>query len=477
MTTESGTGRHAGGSHAGGSHATDAGRSHAVDTGGSPATDAGAVRDAVAALAERYAGERRERQQRDRLDPADLDDLAAAGLLRTGLPVERGGLWRDVTSSTRAICEIYRVLARGDSSLALTTSMHPAVLAFWLATPEVPEPDADAWRRQRDVIFTSVEQGAWWGTITSEPGSGGDVSRTRAAARRVDGDGRAEEGWRLTGQKHFGSGTGVTSYMLTTAVADGDDQPDWFYVPMPGDLDGADGISLVAPWDGHGMTATQSHALAFEGAAAVRSAWPGHLGDLIDGAAPFFGTLFTAVVLGIVEEGVDTARAQLTPRAATLRAYEQVEWAQAELEAWTMAQVYEGALRAVESGGPSGGATVRAKMAGAQLAESCLGRLCKVLGGRHVLAPLAVRALVRGRARPRVPPPAVGAGRRRAGLRLVAAGRRLTVDSRARSSARATVRGRARARRTAVPGSRSCRPPSPWRHPSRLGRTASRARP
>ncbi|HEX6421965.1 MAG TPA: acyl-CoA dehydrogenase family protein [Acidimicrobiales bacterium] len=346
--------------------------------------DAATVRGAVAALAQGFAADRRERQQRDRLDPADLAALAAAGLQRTGLPVERGGLWRDVATSTRPICEIYRALARGDSSLALTTSMHPAVLAFWLATPEVPEPDADAWRRQRDTIFDTVEQDAWWGTITSEPGSGGDVSRTRTAARRA-GDAGADTGdgvWRLTGQKHFGSGSGVTSYMLTTAVAEGEDEPDWFYVPVGGNpLDGSAGIDLVAPWDGHGMAATQSHALAFDGAVAVRSAWPGHLGDLIDGAGPFFGTLFTAVVLGIVDEAVELARTQLAPRAGSLRAYEQVEWAQAELEGWTMAQAYEGALRAIESGGPAAGAAVRAKTVGAQLAESCLGRLCKVLGG------------------------------------------------------------------------------------------------
>jgi len=353
--------------------------------GGTGAVDpaAAGVRDAVAELAERLAGQRRERQQRDRLDPADLEALAEAGLLRTGLPADRGGLWRDLAGSARGICEIYRALARGDSSLALTTSMHPAVLAFWLATPEVDGPDAEAWRRQRDTVFATVEDGAWWGTITSEPGSGGDVSRSRTVARRDARAGQApEEGWRLTGQKHFGSGTGVTSYMLTTAVAEGEDEPDWFYVPLAGSrLDGSDGVTLVAPWDGHGMVATQSHALAFDGAEAVRFAWPGHLRDLIDNAAPFFGTLFTAVVLGIVEEAVDTARSQLAPRASDLRAYEQVEWTQAEVEAWTMAQVYEGALRAIESGRPAGGASVRAKAAGAQLAESCLGRLCKVLGG------------------------------------------------------------------------------------------------
>jgi alkylation response protein AidB-like acyl-CoA dehydrogenase len=356
-----------------------------ADTGtvADTAAAATAVRDEVAALATGFAGQRGERQARDRLDPADLDALAAAGLLRTGLPASRGGLWRDLPSSIRGICEIYRALARGDSSLALTTSMHPAVLAFWLATPEVPVPDAERWRRQRDLVFDTVEDGAWWGTITSEPGSGGDVSRTRSVAVRGDGaHGAPESGWRLTGRKHFGSGSGVTSYMLTTAVPEGDDEPDWFYVPVSGNpLDGTDGVTLVAPWDGHGMAATQSHALSFDGAPAVRFAWPGHLRDLIGNAAPFFGTLFTAVVLGIVEEAVDTARRQLAPRAEELRAFEQVEWAQAELDAWTMTQVYEGALRAIESGRPAAGAALRAKTAGAQLAEACLGRLCRVLGG------------------------------------------------------------------------------------------------
>ena len=353
-------------------------------------TDATGVLRAVTDLAGTFAAQRGERQMRDRLDAGDLDALAAAGLQRTGMPAERGGLWADLTTSTRSICEIYRVLARADSSLALTSSMHPAVLAFWLATPQVPAPDTGAWQRQRDEIFATVEAGAWWGTITSEPGSGGDVAKTRSTARWVDGTGdgadAADEltggGWRLSGQKHFGSGTGVTSYMLTTAVPEGGDEPDWFYVPTAGNpLDGTAGITMVAPWDGHGMRATQSHALTFDDAPAVRSAWPGHLGDLIAGAAPFFGTLFTAIVLGIVDEAVATARAQLAPRADGLRAYEQVEWAQAELEAWTMAQAYEGALRAIESGRPASGAALRAKVVGSQLAESCLGRLCKVLGG------------------------------------------------------------------------------------------------
>ena len=351
--------------------------------------------------------------------------------MRTGLPASRGGLWRDLPSSTRGICEIYRALARGDSSLALTTSMHPAVLAFWLATPEVPEPDADMWRRQRDTVFDGVEKGASWGTITSEPGSGGDVSRTRTVATRSQGD-ASGEAWRLTGQKHFGSGTGVTSYMLTTAIPDGEDEPDWFYVPVAGNpLDGSEGITLVAPWDGHGMAATQSHALAFDGAPAVRFSWPGHLRDLIDNAAPFIGTLFTAVVLGIVEEAVDTARHQLAPRAAEMRAYEQVEWAQAELEAWTMAQVYERHAARHRVGTPRGRRRDTCEDGGRPARRVVPGPAVPGAGRWHVLAALALRPLVRGCAGARLPAPALGAGLRGPGRRLVGADHGLTGGRRA----------------------------------------------
>lgn len=344
------------------------------------------VETAVSEVAAGFASQRSERQQRTGLDRADFDALTEAGLQRTGLPVERGGLWASVSESTRTIADIFRTLAAGDPSVALVAAMHPAVLAFWLATPTVdddPPGVARAWTTQRDAVFDTVERdGAWWGTITSEPGSGGDVTRSKTKAVRADRDG----GWRITGAKHFGSGTGISSFMLTTAVADGDDAADWFYVPMAGrPLDGTAGVTLAAPWDGHGMQATQSHALTFDACPVERFAWEGHLDDVIAAAAPFISTLFTAVVLGVVDTAIETARAQLVAKggAGTLRPYEQVEWAQADLEAWTAAQAYDGALRAVESMPVTESRLValRAKTVVAQLAESCLLRLTRVIGG------------------------------------------------------------------------------------------------
>ena len=342
-------------------------------------TEAQTVRRQVAEVAAVFAADRRARQARTTLDPADFDALRVAGLQRVGLPAERGGLWSSAQESTRGIAEIYRALAAGDSSVALVSAMHAAVLAYWLGTERVEAPHTASWQDQRSQVFDTVEAGCWWGTITSEPGSGGDVAKTRSVATRV---GKAGNDWRITGEKHFGSGSGIVSYMITTARPQGSGDPDWFFIPVAQvPFDGSAGITLTAPWDGHGMAATQSHGFSFHDVAAQRIAWPGHLQDVIGAAAPFFGLLFTAVVLGIVETAVSEARIQLSARRDTLRPFEQVEWAQAELEAWTLEQAYEGALRTLESGQPARGASLRAKTVGAQLAESCLQRICRVMGG------------------------------------------------------------------------------------------------
>lgn len=137
--------------------------------------------DEVGRIAARFAADRQERQRRRELDPADFDDLAGAGFLLTGVGARQGGLFDTVRSSTRPIAEILRILARGDPSVALVSSMHPAVLSFWLGTEEVPDPHRAAWAEQQASVAAMAGDGAWFGTITSEPGSGGDVAQTRAS--------------------------------------------------------------------------------------------------------------------------------------------------------------------------------------------------------------------------------------------------------------------------------------------------------
>jgi len=343
------------------------------------------VREAVAELAERWRGGRAERQSRRHLEAADFAALADTGFLRLAVPEDQGGTWRSVGESTRGVAETLRSLARADPSVALVSSMHPAVVGFWLCNPD---PAHDTWSAQRGAVFEAAAA-SQWGTVTSEPGSGGDITRTRTQAVAA-GDGPGPSGlpgrvYELTGDKHFGSGFGICHFMFTTAVAAGEDEPSAYFLDTRPAAGGAavPGATVVAEWDGAGMAATQSHAVRLEAAAATRVEWPAPLTDLALGAAPLVSALFTAVVLGILDEVVATAATQLQPKSAGLRPYEQVEWARAEMEHWLAVQAYEGMLAAAE--GPDAYAALRAALRGktavAELAEQVLVRCTRVLGG------------------------------------------------------------------------------------------------
>lgn len=343
-----------------------------------------AVYDRVTEIAAGFADQRAERQRRRELDPADFERLREAGFLLVGVPEALGGLWASAARSTRPICELLRTLAQGDPSAALVASMHPAVLAHWVATPAPPREFETDWRAQQRRVAQSVLDGAWWGTITSEPGSGGDTSKSTAVARPTGEPGR----YLLSGQKHFGSGSGITSYMITTAVPEGEAEADTFFLDMRGVLDAqgaprdvSTGLRLVAAWDGHGMTATQSHAFAFRDFPAERSAWPNSRQVSQEAIGRVSGCVFTAVVVGVVEAAFAAARRQLGRKKDSLRPYERVEWSRAELDEWLILQGYEGMLRAAETKPRPVRDILLGKTALAELAESVLLRLCRVLGG------------------------------------------------------------------------------------------------
>jgi alkylation response protein AidB-like acyl-CoA dehydrogenase len=340
--------------------------------------DAGDVCEHIRVLSADFAAARRERQARRELVAADFARLRDAGFLLTGVPVDQGGIWESVGGSTRPTCEMLRVLAHGDSSVALVCAMHPVVLNFWMATAQAAPPFQKAWDEQRRSIFEEVCEGAWWGTIASEPGTAGDIGKTKATARPGPSDGT----YLLTGQKNFGSGSGVTSYMITVAVPEGETAPDMFVLDMRDvPWDGSAGVTLTGAWDGHGMAATQSHAMAFEEFPVTRMAWPGQFARLGEAAGGFGQCAFTAVIVGVAEIALETARQQVTRRRDTLRAYERVEWSKAELEGWLIQQAYEGMLRAIEEDRDRQLRSVQAKTAIAELAESVLRRISRVIGG------------------------------------------------------------------------------------------------
>ena len=186
----------------------------------------------IDALATRWQGERADRQARRHLERADFDALADVGFLLAAVPVEQGGLWESVAASTRPMCAALRRLAAADASVALVLAMHPAVLSYWLASDG--EEDG-AWQEQRRArALASAADGRQWGTITSEPGSGGDIMRTKTRAEPGAGAGAAipGQGYVLTGDKHFGSGFGISDYMFTTALPDGEEIPAAFFMDM-----------------------------------------------------------------------------------------------------------------------------------------------------------------------------------------------------------------------------------------------------
>ncbi len=343
--------------------------------------DRGSFYEACQPIAAAWKSQRAERQTRRHLDQRDFDELRDTGFLACVVPDEHGGSWHDAATSARPVCDTLRLLGSADPAVALVSAMHPSVVSFWLLNPDPAQP---AWEEQRRAVFASAAAGEQWGTVTSEPGSGGDISRTRSTASPTDPQpflvGRA---YALSGDKHFGSGSGIADRMVTTARPDGEDEPQMFVLDTSAwQPPGTPQMSVSAEWDGAGMAATQSHAIRLEQAPAVRLDYDGPLTDLTGGAGAFVATTFTAVILGVVDEAVATARRQLAGKASAMRAYEQVEWTRAVSEHWLAAQAYEGALRAIEADDPAARfAALLAKESVAELAEAALGRLSRVIGG------------------------------------------------------------------------------------------------
>jgi alkylation response protein AidB-like acyl-CoA dehydrogenase len=339
-----------------------------------------AVLASLEALIDSWRGQRDERLRRRSLDPEDFSALADAGWLTLAVPVDHGGLWTGLPTTVIQARVLGR-LARVDPGLALVISMHPAVLNWWSFPDDPPDEYADAWAAQRSEVFGSAMAGRWWGTITSEPGSGGDVLATRTTAEPVDGERGVH---RLTGSKHFGSGSGVVDHMITTARVPGEELPDFWIIDAAGWPDGAvAGMRLVAAWDGSGMKSTQSHAARLDGVVARRLAWPAAWSTCLPALMAPAVTMWVSLVSAIVDSAVEEAVIRLRPRGESLRPFESAGLAQAEVDRWSLANAAAACLDACHAGDATAaaGAALRAKLAGGESAERAMSTLGRVVGG------------------------------------------------------------------------------------------------
>lgn len=340
--------------------------------------DTASVLEGIDQLADRWAGERDDRLQRRHLEQDDFDQLAATGFLKLIVPESHGGLWHSLAVSGPTLIDAIVRLARGDHSVALVASMHPSVLIYWAGVEHAPAPFGDDWAAQRSEVFESALDGHFWGTIASEPGSGGDVQRTKATATPIAGT----SDYSLSGAKHFGSGSEIVSYMITAAKPVGADGPMGFYLDLRDQpWDGTAGLSITRRWDGVGMKATQSHACMLDAIRATPWAWP----EVVLQGAPIAGALGISMYCGVISAVVDKAMTETATRLTgrELRPYEEVAWTQAQVDHWMLQQAQRGIGQAIAEEPPLKAvvAANKAKMGMAALAETILSGVCRAVGG------------------------------------------------------------------------------------------------
>ena len=128
----------------------------------------------IETLAATWAGERAERIQRRHLDPDDFEALAGTGYLELVVPVDHGGRWRSMTE-TGSAADRCRSPAGGRRSRGGAGGVDaPCRRRVLDCRPPVrPSRSERPGRPSRLPSFATALDGHFWGTITSEPGSGG----------------------------------------------------------------------------------------------------------------------------------------------------------------------------------------------------------------------------------------------------------------------------------------------------------------
>ena len=139
---------------------------------------------------------------------------------------------------------------------------------------------------------------------------------------------------------------------------------------------------MTVEWDGIGMSSTQSHAFRFEAFPAKKAASREVLSRVAPIGSQMGNMLFAGVVLGVADNALGFARGKLEGKEQSMRSFEKTEWVRCQNELWLAEQSFEGALRAIEAGEDEAHIdAVRCKVTCAELIETALSRMSKVVGG------------------------------------------------------------------------------------------------
>jgi alkylation response protein AidB-like acyl-CoA dehydrogenase len=284
------------------------------------------------------------------LPPETVAEFRASGLLAAPVPAALGGWGTSLAETAAAVRAVARRAPA--TALALVMPLGNAATTRIPTAAVAPELRPALLEGQR-WIAAQVGRGQILAVANSEPGAGGDLSRTQTRARR------GEDGiYRLTGRKSFATFGRDADFFLCAArrAAASASEPaeviDGFFVARQ-----APGLTVDDRWDPVGMRPTASVGLSLEEAPA--DAVLGYPGCLQGVSARHWSTvLFAAVFLGVGEgalaEGARQAardavwaRATLAECALALDAAEGLIEAVARDERWPLpADAQERARRA-----------------------------------------------------------------------------------------------------------------------------------
>ncbi|WP_112133483.1 SfnB family sulfur acquisition oxidoreductase [Glycomyces dulcitolivorans] len=255
-----------------------------------PVLDAPVALAAAASLAGEFAAGAAERDARRSLPYAEIDRLAASGLLAITVPAAHGG----ADLPTAVVAEVFRRIASGDPNIAQIPHSHFVYVnqLRWQGNPD-----------QQARLFAEVLAGRRFGNAQTEFGT--RHVRDHRTALTPDGAGR----WRLNGTKFYCTGALFADWIpvLTHLGVDGPMHVAWVRRE-------AEGVEVVDDWDGIGQRTTASGTVRLRNVA-VTDEWITPYAATFEGPQTYGA--FAQVLHAAIDAGI--ARAALEEAAEFVR--------------------------------------------------------------------------------------------------------------------------------------------------------------